>query len=189
MAIRAINRVSEEYIRDPLTGLYYWLAPVYKRTTETQMLDDMNKQVEELRKLPPQGEQVRRPTTMLLKSQVSALQPATQGRLGENTYLMFFDPGVAKPAEIPDPTPGKEWLSEGNNIFLWSSNKIIYTWCDSNMLGHRYYRVSEAVALKDAFEKPTDPVTPPPPEDPVIPGPEAKGCLTKLIDILKILGG
>ena len=45
-------------------------------------------------------------------------------------------------------------------------------------------------------DSPPPPAPPPvedpiedPIEDPVIPGPEAQGCLTKLIDILKILGG
>ena len=47
----------------------------------------------------------------------------------------------------------------------------------------------------DSAPPPADPKPPvedpveDPIEDPVIPGPEAQGCLTKLIDILKILGG
>lgn len=48
------------------------------------------------------------------------------------------------------------------------------------------------IFFKDSAPPPADPVKPPvedPIEDPVIPGPEASGCLTKLIEILKILGG
>lgn len=165
MAIRSVKRVSEEYIQDPVTGLYYWLAPIFKKGSEQQLLDDMNAMVDRLNALPSQGEQVRRPTAMILKSAMETLQPTTQARLGENTYLMLFDPGADKPAEIPDGTFSKEWVSEGNNIFLWSSNDKVYTWCDSNALGHRYFRVAEDVALADAFQ---DPETPPV-EDPTVP--------------------
>ena len=151
--IRAIKRVSEEYIQDPATGLYYWLAPVYKRGTDQQLLDDMRAMVEKLAAFTKQGEQVLRPTAMIQRNAINKINPVVLDALSKNTYLFLFDWGSPKPKEIPDGTLSKEWVSEGNAIFLWSSDNNVYTWCNSNQLGHRYYRVPQDVALAAAFEE------------------------------------
>jgi len=150
--MRIIKRVSEEYIQDPLTGLYYWLAPVYKRGTDQQLLDDMRTMVDRIAQLPKQGAQVLRPTAMIQRSAMSKISKTTQDTLSKNTYLMLFDYGAPEPKEIYDGTETREWVSEGNNIFLWSNDDKIYTWCNSDQLAHRFYRVPKEVAMKEPFE-------------------------------------
>ena len=114
--MRTVQRVSEEYIKDPDSGLYYWLAPIYKRGTEQELLDDMSMQVEQLANMKQEGEHVFRPTAMIQKKVINSMALQTLERLSQNTYLMLFDYGAAEPDSIPD-GGRNEWVSEGNNIF------------------------------------------------------------------------
>ena len=158
MAIRKIQRVSEEYIYDPATSLYYWLAPVYKKGTDQQLLDDMNAMVKRLGEIKQKGEHVFRPTAMIQKSAMGKIGRAViSDTLSKNTYLMLFDFLAEKPAVIPDGTAAKEWVSGGNNIFLWSKDDTVYTWCDSNAIAHRFPRATKEEALTEQFIQPKPP--------------------------------
>jgi len=153
--IRTVQRVSEEYILDPATGLYYWLAPIYKKGTDQQLLDDMNAMVKFLRAYDDQpGEHVFRPTAMIQQSAMGKIGAAVQDTLAKNTYLMLFEYGAIPGDIIPDGTISGEWVSEGNNIFLWSDDDTVYTWCTPDNLAHRFPRVTKEEALREAFTKP-----------------------------------
>ena len=154
--IRTVKRVSEEYIQDPATGLYYWLAPIYKKGTDGKLLEDMNAMVKFLHAYDDQpGEHVFRPTAMIQKSAMGKIGRAViSDTLSKNTYLMLFDFLAEKPAVIPDGTAAEEWVSNGNNIFLWSKDDTVYTWCDSNAIAHRFPRATKEEAFAEPFAKP-----------------------------------
>lgn len=148
--MRIIERVSEEYIYDPDSDLYYWLAPIYKTGTEQQLLDDLEVMADYLSGVTQSGEHVFRPTAMIQRSALSSISDKVKARLSENTYLMLFDYGASEPEEIPaDP-----WTQEGTNIFLWSSDTKVYTWCDSNDIAHRFVRSAGEAAIQcpDEYE-------------------------------------
>ena len=146
--MRVIKRVSEEYIYDPESGLYYWLAPIYKRGAEQDLLDDMEDRAYDLSHMNQAGDHVFRPTAMIQLCAFYSISEKVKDRLSENTYLMLFNSGAPCPDVIGGYT---EWIQEGTNIFEWSDDNTIYTWCNPDQLGHRFYRVSEEVALEHAF--------------------------------------
>jgi hypothetical protein len=177
--IRTIERVSEEYIRDPQTDLYYWLAPVYKRGSDQQLLDDMNAMVKRLGEIKQTGSHVFRPTAMIQANAMSKISLSTRDTLGKNTYLMLFDVGVASPNGF---SGCDEWLNDGNYIFLWSSDTKVYTWCTPDNLAHRFPKATKAEAMKDAFTKPEvgteDPEYPEPYPDVIVAEPVKKWHVT-----------
>jgi len=153
--IRTIKRVSEEYILDPATGLYYWLAPIYKKGTDQKLMDDMNAMINFLKAYDDQpGDHVFRPTAMIQQSAIGKISAAVKDTLSKNTYLMLFEYDAIPGDIIPDGTISGEWVSEGNNIFLWSDDDTVYTWCTPDNLAHRFPRVTKEEAIREAFTKP-----------------------------------